>query len=1202
MVPAPSHAALPSLAGGLAGADDSVGAVSLLDASDPMASANQEVLEEAGSDYVPAHEEIVEYARWLGIRPDEDASMLWIAKEGSPRLSPGLEALSHRGRTGVLLQLRHWGERLGPPVRRHLPNQGGGGAREARRRARGRLRFLVRLPGRQRGRLRRRARQYRRRQPPRLARRRAAHPSQRRVLPSKQLRRRRAVRVPEATRRAGTPSPRPVGGPVPRVTRSPLAALDQNTLNGARNDPKRAAAARAAKRASASSARAEPEVGGASVRSDAPAPAPAFALDRDVDLDRSGASDRSDGSVRSSRRGRLAMLPSRGEPSRPKPSLALNLEGVGGGAANDADASADASEIMVESFSMDESLDESSDRSVASARSGRSSRGLAAATAARADPTPANDDEDEDDTPDASAFIVGGGFDSPPESPGFGAATKDRSLGSRNDPAAGVSAPLASTGAFGDGVGTRAAERSFPSLDLDDDPEPERDEGGDAPGLGATRASERSVPSLVLDDEEDESEAPPRATTATTGATLTTSTTSTSSATGRSTFRATARSTADSDKAEALSMLLASDDDEDPSSRPEEAEYSAEWDEDDAEGAGSNPAEVDLGGRVKMSASGKFKPLRAPQTTTAVEEQKTTTAEAEATEAEERTISAAAGELPRRARGSRMLRDAMNFSRDSDDSQSPSPSPRAEEEKTRPADETAAERVAAATAAEAATARADRAERAAAEAAATVVSLGRQLEVAREGLERERRRAEAEVAEERARAECRGGGAREGGEGGGGGERGGCAGAAVAGGGARNLALDREGDGGADGGVETGTAAHEKALRAEVATFERTAKALVDRASARRPPPIAPPPPPTEPPTEPPSPRHATARVRVALRRERTRGAARVVASPAASARRPRARGAGASLSSRRSARRATRRSRLPPARSPRATPGSSRTPSRRVPAPPERFPPPADDPMETLTDVSSSLDDSLSPRGSVGGAARELGIRGRSRRHPRAKPQTATSSGTVSLGRLVGSGLVLRKRKQLRRAPDSGGGGTPPAARFDRGVTSRATRAPPRAPVDTTRRYTAKEARSPPQGGGRRRRGRGAKMRFVRASRFGPGRRRLDPIRRRRRRDELGTRRHLRGTQHAARALARPGSCPRALRRRRSGSSRVARARRWWQVGAATRGARGGVQDGEGFGECGGGVRRASRKLEEWLDRERRSLGSFRRVAAILG
>ena len=32
----------------------------------PMSSKNQEVLEEAGSDYEPAHEELVEYARWLG--------------------------------------------------------------------------------------------------------------------------------------------------------------------------------------------------------------------------------------------------------------------------------------------------------------------------------------------------------------------------------------------------------------------------------------------------------------------------------------------------------------------------------------------------------------------------------------------------------------------------------------------------------------------------------------------------------------------------------------------------------------------------------------------------------------------------------------------------------------------------------------------------------------------------------------------------------------------------------------------------------------------------------------------------------------------------------------------------------------------------------------------------------------------------------
>ena len=52
------------------------------DAADPMASFNQEVLEEAGSDYEPAYEEIVEYARWLGVKPHETRDFLWIAKEG----------------------------------------------------------------------------------------------------------------------------------------------------------------------------------------------------------------------------------------------------------------------------------------------------------------------------------------------------------------------------------------------------------------------------------------------------------------------------------------------------------------------------------------------------------------------------------------------------------------------------------------------------------------------------------------------------------------------------------------------------------------------------------------------------------------------------------------------------------------------------------------------------------------------------------------------------------------------------------------------------------------------------------------------------------------------------------------------------------------------------------------------------------------
>ena len=52
------------------------------DATDPMASFSQEVLEEAGSDYEPAYEEIVEYARWLGVKQHETREFLWIAKEG----------------------------------------------------------------------------------------------------------------------------------------------------------------------------------------------------------------------------------------------------------------------------------------------------------------------------------------------------------------------------------------------------------------------------------------------------------------------------------------------------------------------------------------------------------------------------------------------------------------------------------------------------------------------------------------------------------------------------------------------------------------------------------------------------------------------------------------------------------------------------------------------------------------------------------------------------------------------------------------------------------------------------------------------------------------------------------------------------------------------------------------------------------------
>ena len=52
------------------------------DDADPNGSHDQEVLEEAGSDYEPTYEETVAYARWLGIKPHEDARMMRIAKDG----------------------------------------------------------------------------------------------------------------------------------------------------------------------------------------------------------------------------------------------------------------------------------------------------------------------------------------------------------------------------------------------------------------------------------------------------------------------------------------------------------------------------------------------------------------------------------------------------------------------------------------------------------------------------------------------------------------------------------------------------------------------------------------------------------------------------------------------------------------------------------------------------------------------------------------------------------------------------------------------------------------------------------------------------------------------------------------------------------------------------------------------------------------
>ena len=56
-------------------------------------------------------------------RADDADSQRWAARQAPARL----EAVPHGRRAGVLLQLHHRRERLGPPVRRDIPRQGGGG-------------------------------------------------------------------------------------------------------------------------------------------------------------------------------------------------------------------------------------------------------------------------------------------------------------------------------------------------------------------------------------------------------------------------------------------------------------------------------------------------------------------------------------------------------------------------------------------------------------------------------------------------------------------------------------------------------------------------------------------------------------------------------------------------------------------------------------------------------------------------------------------------------------------------------------------------------------------------------------------------------------------------------------------------------------------------------------------------------------------
>ncbi|EKX46884.1 hypothetical protein GUITHDRAFT_70094 [Guillardia theta CCMP2712] len=52
--------------------------------SDSHAQTTESVVleEELPEDYEPTEDEILEYAKWLGMDPDEDKALFWIAREG----------------------------------------------------------------------------------------------------------------------------------------------------------------------------------------------------------------------------------------------------------------------------------------------------------------------------------------------------------------------------------------------------------------------------------------------------------------------------------------------------------------------------------------------------------------------------------------------------------------------------------------------------------------------------------------------------------------------------------------------------------------------------------------------------------------------------------------------------------------------------------------------------------------------------------------------------------------------------------------------------------------------------------------------------------------------------------------------------------------------------------------------------------------
>ena len=196
----------------------------------------------------------------------------------------------------------------------------------------------------------------------------------------------------------------------------------------------------------------------------------------------------------------------------------------------------------------------------------------------------------------------------------------------------------------------------------------------------------------------------------------------------------------------------------------------------------------------------------------------------------------------------------------------------------------------------------------------------------------------------------------------------------------------------------------------------------------------------------------------------------------------------------------------------------------------------------------------------------RELGIRGRPRRHSRAKPQTATSARAVSLGRLVGSGFVLRKRKQLRRAGFRRGGRSC-RRRGDSIAASRQGRRARRRARQSTRRAGTRR-RKPGhrhEGGGRaglrRREDAFVRPRWLRtrpgivvtrpaiADSSSPAGRHRHPTAPSAAALQRHPQRHPQRHGHGHACGARPGSCPRALRRRRMWLvAPPRRARRWWQ------------------------------------------------------